>query len=135
MRIVPEQNSLTRWLVVPFLVVGLALVAAAAWLPDLLLRVAHCPWRDLTGIPCPTCGGTEAAVNLAHGHWGAAWRANPVAPALVFGLAVWVAWALVATGVPALRVRVRLGPGEAKAARIGAALLLLLLWLRQILAT
>jgi hypothetical protein len=134
-RLVPEKDSLLRWLVVPFLAVGGALVAVAAWAPDLLLGVAHCPWRDATGLPCPTCGGTEAAVRLAHGQWAAAWRTNPLAPLLVLGVVAWGAWALAAAWLPALRVRPLLGPREKKAARMGAALLLALLWLRQILAT
>lgn len=133
MRIVPEQNSLARWLVVPFLVAAGALVAGAVWRPDLLLAVAHCPWRDLTGIPCPTCGGTEAAMHLCRGRWTAAWQSNPLAPLLVGGVLLWAAWAAAATFLPALRVRLALAPREQKAARIGTALLIVLLWLHQIL--
>ena len=133
MRLVPEQNSLARWLVVPFLVAAGALVAGAVWRPGLLLAVAHCPWRDLTGIPCPTCGGTEAAVYLARGHWTAAWQTNPVAPLLVGAVTLWAVWAAAAAFLPVLRVRPALSPGEQKAARIGTAFLIVLLWARQIL--
>jgi hypothetical protein len=38
-----------------------------------------CPFRALTGIPCPTCGTTHAAVALLHGHLTAALAANPLA--------------------------------------------------------
>ena len=40
--------------------------------------VPACPFRAITGIPCPTCGTTHAALALLHGHIGAALAANPL---------------------------------------------------------
>jgi hypothetical protein len=37
-----------------------------------------CPFRALTGFPCPFCGGTTAAVKLGHFDALGALRANPV---------------------------------------------------------
>lgn len=37
-----------------------------------------CPFRALTGLPCPFCGGTTAAVKLGHFDVLGALRANPV---------------------------------------------------------
>ncbi|HZV25341.1 MAG TPA: DUF2752 domain-containing protein [Acidothermaceae bacterium] len=44
-----------------------------------------CPFRALTGLPCPFCGGTTAAVKLGHFDALGALRANPV---VVFGAVV-----------------------------------------------
>ena len=56
-----------------------------------------CPLRALTGIPCPFCGGTTAAVDVGGGHVLAALQANPV---VVVGAAVVVLMpALIAVGV------------------------------------
>jgi hypothetical protein len=37
-----------------------------------------CPFRAFTGLPCPFCGGTTAAVKLGHFDLLGALRANPV---------------------------------------------------------
>ena len=36
-----------------------------------------CPLRAFTGIPCPICGGTTAAVHIGHADFAGALRANP----------------------------------------------------------
>jgi hypothetical protein len=48
-----------------------------------------CPLRTVTGIPCPLCGGTTAAISVARLDLVGALRANPVAVlgALAFALA------------------------------------------------
>lgn len=38
-----------------------------------------CPWRSLTGVPCPLCGATTAAVAAAHLDLTAAVTASPLA--------------------------------------------------------
>jgi len=47
-------------------------LAVAAYLPP-------CAFRQLTGVPCPTCGTTHAAVALLEGRPLAAFAANPLA--------------------------------------------------------
>lgn len=37
-----------------------------------------CPIRIFTGLPCPGCGITRAAVLLVTGRWQQAWQMNPV---------------------------------------------------------
>ncbi len=58
---------------------GVLLVVALRplWLmlPDLLPR---CRFRTLTGLPCPTCGTSHAAVAMLQGHLGEAFAANPL---------------------------------------------------------
>jgi hypothetical protein len=54
-------------------------VAAAVW-PMFTASTglgAPCLLRMFTGIPCPACGLTTAAVELVHGHVAASAAANP----------------------------------------------------------
>jgi hypothetical protein len=63
----------------------LAAAGAAVW-PALTSRTGvglPCLLRTLTGVPCPMCGMTTAAVALVHGHAGEAVAANPA----ILGLA------------------------------------------------
>jgi Protein of unknown function (DUF2752) len=45
-----------------------------------------CLFREVTGLPCPFCGGTTAAVRLGHGDLKGALAASPLAVGL---LATW----------------------------------------------
>ncbi len=58
-------------------------VLVLAWLP---VPGTVCPFRVLTGFPCPFCGGTHAGIDLGRGHLVAALRASP--PAVCGAVAV-----------------------------------------------
>ncbi len=133
MRWVPAPDPLPR-----LLALGLAALAvpAAAVLhrrPDLLLGLARCPLRETTGLPCPTCGGTHAAVALARLDLGAAVAANPLVVAGAAALLAWVAWAALATARPGWRRRPALGAAGRRAARAAAAGALAATWIWEII--
>ena len=100
--------------------VGLLLLAAV------LLAQVHlpgrpstlCALRALTGVPCPFCGGTTAAVAIGRGDLPAALRASPL---VVLGAPFVVA-------LPLLRARLARLPGRSVAAGLGIVLLAAELW-------
>ncbi len=49
-----------------------------------------CLFRRVTGVPCITCGGTRAAADWLHGHWGRAIARNPLLFVLELGLVAWL---------------------------------------------
>ncbi|MDI6103446.1 DUF2752 domain-containing protein [Actinoplanes sp. NEAU-A12] len=64
---------------------ALAAVGAVVW-PTVTASTGlglPCPLRTMTGVPCPGCGLTTAAVALVRGQFDTALHANP----LIFGLA------------------------------------------------
>jgi hypothetical protein len=54
-----------------------------------------CPFRALTGLYCPACGGLRMVHDLLHGHLTAAAHDNAVAIVAVgLGLAAWLTWSI-----------------------------------------
>ncbi len=72
-------------------------VVAALWNPGDELPVTLCPFRALTGHPCPGCGMTRAFCALMHGELWRAVKLNPFSPLLF--LAAIIAWASAAAAV------------------------------------
>lgn len=82
---------------------GASLLLRPLWLV-LPAYLPPCTLRTLTGVPCPTCGTTHAAVALLRGHVLEALRANPLAAiagiAFLVGGAVAPLWVSVRRSVP-----------------------------------
>ncbi|MCP4293352.1 MAG: DUF2752 domain-containing protein [bacterium] len=97
MNFVPETSPWPRLLVFPFLAVSLPIMGMARWAPDWAYKLAHCPLRDTTGIPCLTCGGTHSLVSLVDGHWIRAFQANPLIVICTVLFFAWSLWAISAT--------------------------------------
>jgi Protein of unknown function (DUF2752) len=76
----------------------LGLAVAWPWLP--VHPPLACPFRALTGVPCPFCGMTRAVVAAMHGHLLESLRFNPAGL-----LVVVLAFALLA-GLRVDRVRI-----------------------------
>jgi hypothetical protein len=72
---------------------ALACAAAAPFARTLAAGTPACAFRTITGVPCPTCGGTRALLALARLDVGAALAWNPL---VTLGVAVFVVGGLVA---------------------------------------
>jgi hypothetical protein len=58
--------------------VGLGMLGAGILLPAVGHPGIACPFRTLTGIPCPLCGMSTSVEDSLHLHLGDALAANPV---------------------------------------------------------
>lgn len=65
--------------------------------------ISLCTFKRYTGHPCATCGGTRAAVRLAHLDLLGAIEYNPFATAILLGFASWFVIAFVRAGRPLIR--------------------------------
>lgn len=90
-------------------------VVSAWWRPADLPALTLCPWRALTGLPCPGCGMTRAFCALGHGEWRAAVGYNALSPFVLLALVVvWARAAATLLGLDAARAFLeRLRPGRA----------------------
>jgi hypothetical protein len=64
---------------------------SAVWSPKDLPGFVLCPFRAVTGLPCPGCGMTRAFCAIGHGDFASAFGFNVLAP-FVF-LAALLLWA------------------------------------------
>ncbi|WP_225890953.1 DUF2752 domain-containing protein [Streptomyces dioscori] len=68
-----------------------------------------CPFRFVTGLLCPACGGTRMTYDLMHGQFGAAWLDNrALLLASPFALALLARW--IVEGLRGRRWRPELSP-------------------------
>ena len=122
----------------PILGATTLLVAAAARLHLMSLAgrlhlALFCPFRQITGWPCPTCGATRALAALTQGQLVAALFFNPLVAA--------VALVLIAAGAVSLAARIlnvelpapRPGPALQRLLRASAVGLVLANWTYLIL--
>ena len=86
--------------------VGAAAVAAAAVIDPATVDDGPviCPFRLLTGLPCPGCGLTRSWAYLMHGHWSDGVAANP------FGILTLLSVVAVVVAVSVALVRRRAVP-------------------------
>jgi hypothetical protein len=68
-----------------------------------------CPFRFVTGLLCPACGGTRMVYDLMHGHFAEAWLDNrALLLASPFALALLTRW--ITEGLRGRRWRPELAP-------------------------
>ncbi len=92
-----------------------------------------CPFRQITGWPCPTCGATRALAALTQGRLIEALSFNPLVAAVSLFL---MAAATVSLACRALRIELpapRIGPAMHRLLRAGAVGLILANWTYLIL--
>ncbi|HEY8739439.1 MAG TPA: DUF2752 domain-containing protein [Candidatus Dormibacteraeota bacterium] len=115
---------------------GGATLLATAWvLPELwahgIQPIPQCLFYQVTGIPCPFCGGTRSFAAIAHGNLGAAAHVFPIGPLMFAALVVAVVyccWVLVS----GRKVQVVLDDRLRRGLILAAGALLLVNWASKI---
>jgi hypothetical protein len=95
-------------------------VCAAMALAAPELRVPRCPFKILTGLPCPTCGATRACLALARGDLAAAWVFNPLLVFAGTGALVYLVYAAIVLAARLPRCRLLITATERTALRVAA---------------
>ncbi|MGE5326355.1 MAG: DUF2752 domain-containing protein [Deltaproteobacteria bacterium] len=103
---------------------GLMLLASALVSAGNFPALIPCPFKMLTGMPCPGCGLTHALCNISHGNFVQAWMDNPLG-FFFYALAVaLLLWPLLETRIPRLNVIL----AKSRAAYWAPPLLVILMW-------
>lgn len=133
MKFEAERDALPRLLAFVYAPLGVA----AWWTARALLRHPSerrlCMLLEMTGVACPTCGGTRAVLAFGRGDLAGAFAENPLVAAGAVLLALWFLYALAATALPRLRVTPRLSPAEARGLRVTVAAAFASTWIYEIL--
>ena len=108
---------------------GIALLAICVgrFVP-VLTFAPSCVFRDLTGVPCPTCGATRSVVHLAHGELFASFGMNPLVSLCSVIAALVFFYSLIALMVGIPRIGVVLSDQEKNIVRLGTVALVLANW-------
>jgi len=114
---------------------GIALLAICVgrFLP-VLAFVPSCVFRDLTGVPCPTCGATRSVVHLARGDFFASFSMNPLISLCIVVSVLVFFYSLITLIVGVPRIGVTLSDQEKNIVRYGTVALALANWCYLILS-
>jgi hypothetical protein len=88
-----------------------------------------CTFHAITGLPCPTCGGTRALLALLDGQVFQAVAWNPMVALTVVAFPVYAAYGAWVTALNRRRVRLSLTSRERTLARAAAGVLILASWI------
>lgn len=117
---------------------ALLLVGVSSWLTlgflaPLLTLIPPCVFRSLTGLPCPSCGSTRAALALASGELLDALCLQPLFVVVCSVGAMFVVHALLAT-VTGNKLKIELAAAEWLALRGAMVVLVALNWSYLVIA-
>jgi len=56
--------------------------------------VFRCPFRSLTGVPCPVCGLTRSSAFMVRGDIAPSFKSHPLGPIFITGLILAVPWSI-----------------------------------------
>jgi hypothetical protein len=133
MKFVPERDPLPR--ILAFCYLGVAVLAGGVFIlwGRHLKRLVFCPLRSHLGIPCPTCGGTHAALALVRGDLVEAFRQNPLVVLTGIALIIWLFFAIAGSLVPGWRRQLELTPREVNMVRLLLIGSVLAVWIYEII--
>lgn len=114
-------------------ILGILVLIAARLLPLSSIPFA-CPFKAITGIPCPTCGSTRAFMYFAHLDIVGAFSINPLISTLIILGIVLLFYSLSAFFLSPLSLSIKLNRRENRFIRSGVIGVIILNWFYLIFA-
>ncbi|HYA85860.1 MAG TPA: DUF2752 domain-containing protein [Nitrospirota bacterium] len=104
------------------------LVIGAARVLPILSIAPSCVFKNITGIPCPTCGTTRSVVYLAQGKIATAYAMNPLAATVLIAAVLYFFYSVITLIFNLPRLGFILNHREKIAVQTTAIMLLLVQW-------
>jgi hypothetical protein len=131
-RLTPQEIDHEQlWLAVA--VTGLTALALTST-HVLEIQLPLCPFKTITGLPCPTCGVTRAVMAMTRLDFAAAVAFNPLAVAAAIAGGLYLVYAAIVLLARLPRFRPRLAPRDLTAARVVVLVVLSVNWIYLVLA-
>ena len=130
------RNRIRGELNLPLIYLAISIILGCTGLALVYLHavpVMLCPFKEITGYPCPTCGATRMVYSLLDFRIMDAFRYNPglMAAGGLFG--VWCFYGLISQ-ISGRAIRIRLNEREGYFVRAAVIVIVLLNWLYLVLA-
>jgi hypothetical protein len=107
--------------------IALLMLCVGRLLPVLSIA-PDCVFKELTGMPCPTCGATRSVVHLAHGEIISAIAMNPLITLCLITATVYFVASIVLVAFDLPRVTFILDDKETNVTKVIAVMILLIQW-------
>jgi hypothetical protein len=92
------------------------------------IQLPLCPFKIITGLPCPTCGLTRAVMAMTRLDFAAAFAFNPLGVAAAIGVGLYLVYAAIVLMARLPRLRPRLTRRDMEVGRIAVLVLLAANW-------
>jgi hypothetical protein len=92
------------------------------------IQLPLCPFKIITGLPCPTCGLTRAVMAMTRLDFAAAFAFNPLGFAAAIGIGLYLLYAAIVLTARLPRFRPRLTRRDMNVGRIAVLALLAANW-------
>jgi hypothetical protein len=108
--------------------IGILILLAAGFIPLSYIPFS-CPFKIITGLPCPTCGGIRAFIHLAHLDPAGALVMNPLISFLTILGTVLLLYSTLALFIKPLRLKMEFNDREKRVLRFGVIGIIVLNWI------
>jgi len=114
-------------------IIIILILLAARFIPPSYIP-ALCPFKGITGLPCPTCGGSRALSKLAHLDPLGAFDMNPLISSFTTIGIILFSYSTVAFILRPLRIGVRFNQIEKRLLRLACLGIIILNWFYLIIS-
>ncbi len=113
--------------------IAILFIITAGIFKNIAPHLPNCVFHEITGFPCPTCGGTRSLIALSQFDLGSSFMLNPLVPLFALGLIIFSMLFLIGA-VTRKSVKIKLTERWKRVIRYSVFFLIALNWIFLIIA-